>query len=112
MEQFSQFERRIKNALERIALRIESAPSQSDVSPGMNDEFARKIAELTAANEKLQSQLEELSKDAMTIENSKLKASLAQLELARHAETKEIQSLYEKLANALNNQSADIEEDA
>lgn len=112
MEQFSELERRIKTALDRIALRIESAAPNGDDLTGINKNLEDKIAELTAANKDLQIQLEKASADDVTIENSKLKAKLAQLELARQAETREMQRLYDRLATALNNNNSEIQEDA
>ena len=109
MEQFSEFERRIKIALERIASKLENASPEEASSSAANAALEQKIAELTDANEQLKSQLEELSQDDMANENARLKASLAQLELARSAETKEVQRLYEKLASALGNKNANIE---
>ena len=112
MEQYSQFEGRIKKALDRISISIEHSKSVQANSTGMDQDVSDKIAELTAANKRLETQLQQASDSQEANEISELRAKLEKLELDRQEETKEMQRLYDLLAIALNEGNATIGEDA
>ena len=61
MEQFSELEGRIKNALDRISISIEHSKSVQANNNGMDQDLSNKIAELTAANKQLEYQLQQAS---------------------------------------------------
>ena len=112
MEQFSEFEGRIKSALDRISISIEHSKSGQAKTTGMDQDLSDKIAELTAANKHLENQLQQASDSQEANEISQLRAKLEKLELDRQKETKEMQRLYDLLAIALSEGNATIGEDA
>jgi len=112
MEQFSELERRIKSALDRISISIEHSKSVQANNNGMDQDLSNKVAELTAANKQLEYQLQQASANQEASEVSELRAKLEKLELERQKETKEMQRLYDQLATALGEGNATIGEDA
>ena len=110
MEQFSELEGRIKSALDRISISIEYSKSVQANNNGMDQDLSNKVAELTAANKKLEYQLQQASVNQDASEVSVLRAQLEKLELERQKETKEMQRLYDQLATALGEGNATIGE--
>jgi chromosome segregation ATPase len=111
MEQFSQFEGRIKDALERISVSIEHVKSSPTGATSLDQDASNQISELTAVNKQLEIQLQ--SKDSQEArEISELRAQLVQLERDRREDTQEMQRLYDQLAIALSEGTTTIGEDA
>ena len=90
MENLKELERRIKVALDRVSEGMEFGHNSQD------------------ANEIEMALQEEI--DTLSDQNAKLSALLVELEKERQAEAEELQGLYQKLAEALNNTDAELEE--
>ena len=112
MEQFSEFEGRIKDALDRISVSIEKSKNVREDSTGIDHDARNTISELIAANKQLEDQLQKAKDSQEAYEILELRAQLDQLERDRQEETKEMQRLYDQLALALNNGDATVGEDA
>ena len=112
MEQFSEFEGRIKSALDRISISVEHSKSVQANNKSVDQGLSNNIAELTAANKQLEHQLQQASAGQAAREISELRAKLEKLELDRQKETKEMQRLYDQLVIALSEGNATIEGDA
>ena len=112
MEQFLEFEGRIKDALDRISVSIEKSKNVQEDSIGIDHDARNTISELITANKKLEDNLQKARDSQEANEILELRAQLTQLERDRQEETKEMQRLYDQLALALNNVDATVGEGA
>ena len=106
MEQFSEFEGRIKDALDRISVSIEKSENVQEDSTGIDHDARSTISELIAANKQLEDQLQKARDSQELNEILELREQFSQLKRDRQEETKEMQRLYDQLALALNNGDA------